>query len=176
MKKRSIRILICLLLLALILPCFTACHKHKLVVEWTKDENQHYHLCECGEKMDVGDHEWVQTRVIKQVNCVEAGIVEQTCNVCGMVRQVANEAYDHDWQDGYDLSTHFKYCVGCGEKIDQMSHSLILTRTNDHHIRHCKFCDYVQLKEEHDYDLITGICSYADCSKSKGETLLPSIK
>ena len=158
MKKSFIKILICLLLLSLILPCFTACHKHNFVVHWSADENSHYHLCDCGEKMDLGAHVWNEGVVLKRVNCTEAGIIEQTCTICANKRQVQNTNYQHDYLPNFNETTHFDYCVGCDTSINVENHSLVYRVSPETHSAFCEGCDFVINESAHDYNAITGFC------------------
>lgn len=55
---------------------------HNYNEEWVKDENKHWHECECGAKVDEESHtfEWV---VDKEATHAEKGSKHEECSVCG---------------------------------------------------------------------------------------------
>ncbi len=56
MKKSMAMLLVCLMALCVLPTTLAAEHTHAAGEEWDRDEKEHWHLCECGEKMDIAEH------------------------------------------------------------------------------------------------------------------------
>lgn len=66
-------------------------HVHVYEEAWTHDENQHWKKATCEhteEKGELGDHNWVDNKVITQATTEAEGEKEQICSVCGKTRNV----------------------------------------------------------------------------------------
>ena len=63
-------------------PTPTVPHEHKAQGEWKYDENGHWHLCECSEKVGVEAHAFNEGEVSKEPTIEEEGIMVYTCK-CG---------------------------------------------------------------------------------------------
>lgn len=61
--------------------------KHNYSESWSYDENgqRHWHECECGDKTDVGEHEYVWV-IDKEATETESGYRHQECSICGYSR------------------------------------------------------------------------------------------
>lgn len=59
-----------------------AAHDHVFANSWAFDEQQHYHICACGEKADAGQHQMI-SRVTKEATKKENGTLVSLCTVCG---------------------------------------------------------------------------------------------
>ncbi len=58
-------------------------HTHKYSNDWYKDENKHWHECECGDKSDEANHDYGNWQIIKSPTTKEEGLEERTCIICG---------------------------------------------------------------------------------------------
>lgn len=58
--------------------------KHTYHTEWSYDENgqRHWHECECGDKIDVGEHDYVWV-TDKEATETESGYKHRECTICG---------------------------------------------------------------------------------------------
>ena len=57
-------------------------HVHTETGDWASDENDHWHLCACGEVMGKEAHSWVLSQVDE-----EAGVETYSCLLCGLTRE-----------------------------------------------------------------------------------------
>ena len=61
---------------------YTVTVEHTYGDSWVTDELSHWHECECGDKMDVAEHEFVWV-VTKEAEVGVAGEKHEECKVCG---------------------------------------------------------------------------------------------
>ena len=57
-------------------------HIHELAGDWINDENEHWHLCGCGEILGKEPHTWTLSHVDE-----EAGVETYTCLHCGLTKE-----------------------------------------------------------------------------------------
>ena len=71
------------------------------------DADQHWKACGCGNKIEIGDHEYDNT-------------CDTTCNTCGHVRTIT-----HTWSNTWstDGTNHWKECTVCHDKKDFGTHT-----------------------------------------------------
>jgi len=82
MKKILLVLLVIAMLFATV-SCDEAKHEHSYGTEWKYDENNHWHVCECGEKSEVAAHKygvWEKK---------DDSTVKRTCSVCSKVEEKA---------------------------------------------------------------------------------------
>ena len=86
-------------------------------VEWLTDSTKHYHICSCGEKVDIAPHtpdheEATETEPVK-------------CTICGYVITPALGHITHtageEWLS--DEENHWHKCTGCSEKLGVAEHT-----------------------------------------------------
>lgn len=67
------------------IPKTVPAHQHKYD-EYTliADEKNHWSQCSCGQKKNVEPHEWDNGKVLKKPTKKAAGVVEYSCEVCGV--------------------------------------------------------------------------------------------
>jgi len=85
---------------------------HNFSSDWTKDEDEHWHECVCGEKIDVAEHTFENATTTKNPTCNEAGESTSYCTVCGEAKVTTIPATgNHNYVDGF--------CGTCGkEEVD----------------------------------------------------------
>ncbi|MGN1201253.1 MAG: InlB B-repeat-containing protein, partial [Candidatus Caccovivens sp.] len=85
--------------------------------EWLSDSTKHYHVCSCGEKVDIAPHtpdreEATETEAVK-------------CTICGYVITPALGHITHtpgeEWLS--DGENHWHKCTGCSEKLGVATHT-----------------------------------------------------
>ena len=59
---------------------------HKYKTEWSKNENEHWHECECGVKSDLAAHKWNDGAVTTEPTTEREGVKTYTCSDCGATR------------------------------------------------------------------------------------------
>ena len=58
-------------------------HTHKAGSEWISDSTQHWHVCTCGEKIELSAHTFSEWKIVKEATASESGTKERVCSVCG---------------------------------------------------------------------------------------------
>ena len=103
-----------------------ATHSHSYGTEWKYDDTNHWHECECGDKVDIAAHsasEWIVDTAATET---ADGAKHKECTVCKKVLETAtipathSHSYGTDWK--YDDTNHWHECE-CGDKADVAAHS-----------------------------------------------------
>lgn len=115
---------------------------------WSTDSTKHYHICSCGEKVDVAPHtpdreEATETEAVK-------------CKICGYVITPAlghtMHTPEEDWRN--DETNHWHKCTGCNEILDKATHTYgdwavtkqpTATESGEKE-RTCSVCGYKQIE------------------------------
>ena len=104
-------------------------HTHSYGTDWKYDDTNHWHECECGDKVDVAAHsasEWIIDTAATET---AEGAKHKECTVCKKVLETATipatgsshtHSYGTDWK--YDDTNHWHECE-CGDKADTAAHS-----------------------------------------------------
>ena len=104
-------------------------HTHSYGTDWKYDDTNHWHECECGDKVDVAAHsvsEWIIDTAATET---AEGTEHKECTVCKKVLETATipatgsshtHSYGTDWK--YDDTNHWHECE-CGDKADTAAHS-----------------------------------------------------
>ena len=101
-------------------------HTHSYGTDWKYDGTNHWHECECGDKVDVAAHsvsEWIIDTAATET---ADGAKHKECTVCKKVLETATipathtHSYGTDWK--YDDTNHWHECE-CGDKADVAAHS-----------------------------------------------------
>ena len=104
-------------------------HTHSYGTEWKYDDTNHWHECECGDKVDVATHsasEWIVDTAATET---ADGAKHKECTVCKKVLETATipatgsthtHSYGTEWK--YDGTNHWHECA-CGDKTDTAAHS-----------------------------------------------------
>ena len=101
-------------------------HTHSYGTDWKYDDTNHWHECECGDKVDVAAHsasEWIVDTAATET---AEGTEHKECTVCKKVLETATipathtHSYGTDWK--YDDTNHWHECE-CGDKADVAAHS-----------------------------------------------------
>ena len=59
-------------------------HTHAPVDDnWTKGDTEHYQVCDCGEKLNLGEHVFGEWTVVKEATETTNGTRKRECEVCG---------------------------------------------------------------------------------------------
>lgn len=62
-------------------------HTHEFKEAWVNDEENHWHVCECGEVQGKTAHTWNAGVVTKEATEAENGSRQYTCTVCGKTKE-----------------------------------------------------------------------------------------
>lgn len=115
---------------------------------WLTDSTKHYHICSCGEKVDVAPHtpdreEATETEAVK-------------CKICGYVITPALGHTTHTPEENWcnDETNHWHKCSGCNEILDKATHTYggwavtkqpTATESGEKE-RTCSVCGYKQIE------------------------------
>ena len=111
------------------IPATGSAHTHSYGTEWKYDDTNHWHECECGDKVNIAAHsasEWIVDTVATET---ADGAKHKECTVCKKVLETApipatgsthTHSYGTDWK--YDGTNHWHECE-CGDKSDTAAHS-----------------------------------------------------
>lgn len=104
-------------------------HTHSNGTEWKYDDTDHWHECECGDKVNIAAHsasEWIVDTAATET---ADGAKHKECTVCKKVLETApipatgsnhTHSYGTEWK--YDGTNHWHECE-CGDKADTAAHS-----------------------------------------------------
>ena len=104
-------------------------HTHSYGTDWKYDGTNHWHECECGDKVDVAAHsvsEWIIDTAATET---ADGAKHKECTVCKKVLETATipatgsthtHSYGTEWK--YDDTDHWHECE-CGDKANIAAHS-----------------------------------------------------
>lgn len=127
---------------------------HSYSSEWSKDEKNHWKLCECGDISKTAAHSFMWV-IDKEATSYETGLKHEECSVCKYTGKSATiaklpETHTHKYNSNWskDATKHWKEC-SCKSKKDVASHSFkwvidkaaTLTNTGLKH-EECSICGY----------------------------------
>ena len=111
------------------IPATGSAHTHSYGTEWKYDDTNHWHECECGDKVNIAAHsasEWIIDTAATET---ADGAKHKECTVCKKVLETApipatgsahTHSYGTEWK--YDDTNHWHECE-CGDKADTAAHS-----------------------------------------------------
>ena len=70
-------------------------HQHVFGEQWLSDENNHWHVCECGEKSSLAAHTWDAGTVVEEATEESKGKKIYTCTVCSKTKEDEIEKLQH---------------------------------------------------------------------------------
>ena len=103
-------------------------HEHDHSDEWSSDEDEHWHECECGDKIDVDEHKGNTPDCVTPSTCDECG--KELSKVDPENHTGKTEIRDAkpatEYEDGYTGDT---YCADCGELLEE---GKVIPATHEH--------------------------------------------
>ena len=101
---------------------------HNPSSKWQSNANQHWHECEngCGERVNLGNHDWNAGVVEEASTCDKSGRIVYTCTTCGFERADVLPATGHNLANGWmsDNSSHWRVCQNDStERINYALHN-----------------------------------------------------
>ena len=126
MKRKSIAILLSLVLMLVIMLTACNCKKHKFSSEWKYDDTSHWHECLKKKHSDVADkaeHTFNEGVVTTAPTETSEGVLTLTCTVCGYQKTKSIEKVKHVhtfndkvWQTDENNHWHPATCAHTDEK------------------------------------------------------------
>ena len=102
-------------------------HTHSYVVDYTADENGHWHKCSgCEEINCYAEHDFENA-------------CDEECSICGYSRKTVH-TYTERWKN--NEINHWRECTGCGFKADEEVHTPGIAATETT-AQTCTICGYV---------------------------------
>lgn len=98
MKRKSIAILLSVVLMLVIMLTACNCKKHKFSTEWKYDDTSHWHECLKKKHSDVADkaeHTFNEGVVTTAPTETSEGVLTLTCTVCGYQKTKSIEKVKH---------------------------------------------------------------------------------
>lgn len=98
--------------------------EHAFSDDWSYDENNHYHECNCREKTDIEEHTFIWI-IDKQPTKAEVGLKHEECEVCHFKRNIntiiSSTGHDHNIEHieykketcTEDGNIEYYYCTKC---------------------------------------------------------------
>lgn len=126
MKRKSIAILLSVVLMLVIMLTACNCKKHKFSTEWKYDDTSHWHECLKKKHSDVADkaeHTFNEGVVTTTPTETSEGVLTLTCTVCGYQKTKSIEKVKHVhtfndkvWQTDENNHWHPATCAHTDEK------------------------------------------------------------
>lgn len=180
MKRKSIAILLSVVLMLVIMLTACNCKKHKFSSEWKYDDTSHWHECLKKKHSDVSDkaeHTFNEGVVTTAPTETSEGVLTLTCTVCGYQKTKSIEKVKHVhtfndkvWQTDENNHWHPATCAHTDEKGDTAAHTFDEGRitveatedTDGEKVYICTVCKYEkkevipQLGHTHKFDMTVG--------------------
>mgnify|MGYP000009385452 FL=1 len=177
MKRKSIAILLSVVLMLVIMLTACNCKKHKFSSEWKYDDTSHWHECLKKKHSDVADkaeHTFNEGVVTTAPTETSEGVLTLTCTVCGYQKTKSIEKVKHVhtfndkvWQTDENNHWHPATCAHTDEKGDTAAHTFDEGRitveatedTDGEKVYICTVCKYEkkevipQLDHTHKFDM-----------------------
>lgn len=99
-------------------------HVHKAGSTWEHTSTHHYHLCSCGQTMDVAAHVWNNGVETTPATTTSTGVKTYTCTICNATRtETIPMLHSHKAQNTWysDDDNHWQKC-SCNEIMNQSTH------------------------------------------------------
>lgn len=167
--------------------------EHDYSAYYAFDDNSHWRYCTvCGDKTDMGTHDWDDGEVTKEPTCTDTGIRTYTCSVCHKTKTETIEATGHTpvideakaptcTETGLTEGSHCSVCstvITAQEIIPATGHTSVIdaakaptcTKTGLTEGSHCSVCSEVLVAQEiipvlgHDWS--TGIITFSPDGKT----------
>lgn len=118
-------------------------------IEWTSNDDYHWHQFACGTIMDKAAHTWNAGVETTPATCTKAGEKTLTCTVCGHEKIVTIPKADHQYKWTNDETNHWQECTVCGDIIDKAEHTYASHKCEDTATCTKAECGYVKAAGVH---------------------------
>ena len=121
-------------------------------IEWTSNDDYHWHQFACGTIMNKAAHTWNAGVVTKEATCTEPGEKTFTCDVCHATKTEPINATGHKYEWKHDETNHWQECSVCGNTIDKAEHTYAAHKCEDPATCTKAECGYVKPAGQHSWD------------------------
>ena len=121
-------------------------------IEWTSNDDYHWHQFACGTIMDKAAHTWDAGVETTPATCTKAGEKTLTCTECGHEKIVTIPKADHQYKWTNDETNHWQECSVCHDIIDKAEHTYASHKCEDTATCTKAECGYVKKAGQHTWD------------------------
>lgn len=121
-------------------------------IEWTSNDDYHWHQFACGTIMDKAAHTWNEGVVTKGATCTEPGEKTFTCNVCKATKTEPIPVIAHKYEWKHDETNHWQECSVCHDIIDKAEHTYASHKCEDTATCTKAECGYVKPAGQHSWN------------------------
>ena len=121
-------------------------------IEWTSNDDYHWHQFACGTIMDKAAHTWDAGVETTPATCTKAGEKTLTCTECGYQKTVTIPKVDHQYEWKHDETSHWQKCAVCGDIIDKAEHTYASHKCEDTATCTKAECGYVKPAGQHTWN------------------------
>ena len=121
-------------------------------IEWTPNDDYHWHQFACGTIMDKAAHTWNAGVETTPATCTTAGVRTYTCDVCKHTKTVTIPKVDHQYEWKHDETNHWQECSVCGNTIDKAEHTYAPHKCEETATCTKAGCGYVKSAGQHSWN------------------------
>ena len=121
-------------------------------IEWTPNDDYHWHQFACGTIMDKAAHTWDAGVVTTPATCTTDGVKTYTCDVCKHTKTVTIPKVDHQYEWKHDETNHWQECSVCHDIIDKAEHTYASHKCEDTATCTKAGCGYVKPAGQHSWN------------------------
>ena len=121
-------------------------------IEWTSNDDYHWHQFACGTIMDKAAHTWDAGVVTKGATCTEPGEKTFTCDVCKATKTEPIPVIAHKYEWKHDETNHWQECSVCHDIIDKAEHTYASHKCEDTATCTKAGCGYVKPAGQHSWN------------------------
>ena len=121
-------------------------------IEWTSNDDYHWHQFACGTIMDKAAHTWDAGVVTTPATCTKAGVKTFTCTECQATKTEPIPVIAHQYEWKHDETNHWQECSVCHDIIDKAEHTYASHKCEDTATCTKAECGYVKPAGQHSWN------------------------
>ena len=121
-------------------------------IEWTSNDDYHWHQFACGTIMDKAAHTWDAGVETTPATCTKAGVKTYTCTECQATKTEPSPVIAHKYEWKHDETNHWQECTVCGDIIDKAEHTYAPHKCEEAATCTKAECGYVKPAGQHNWD------------------------
>ena len=121
-------------------------------IEWTSNDDYHWHQFACGTIMDKAAHTWDEGVVATPATCTKAGVKTFTCTKCDYQKTEPIPVIAHKYEWKHDETNHWQECSVCHDIIDKAEHTYASHKCEDTATCTKAECGYVKPAGQHSWN------------------------